>query len=61
MQDISTSGSAVILRNNLAGRVRLEDFTAYLKWSEIGDLHIHLLQVSVISVSVWSYLLMPGN
>jgi len=39
----------------------LKDFTAYLTWSEIGDLHIHLLQVSVISVSVWSYSLMSGN
>lgn len=42
--DISTTGSLEIVRNHLSGSVRLKDVTAYLKWSEIGDLHIHLLQ-----------------
>lgn len=42
--EISTSGSAEILRNNLAGSVRLKDFSAYLKWSEIGNINIHLLK-----------------
>lgn len=46
LQDISTTGSLEIVRNHLSGSVRLKDFNAYLKWSEIGDLHIHLLQVS---------------
>ncbi|KAM3696304.1 hypothetical protein ACJW30_06G030000 [Castanea mollissima] len=42
--EISTSGSAEIVRNNLAGSVRLKDFSMYLKWSEIGDLQMNLLQ-----------------
>ncbi|KAG7957739.1 hypothetical protein I3843_11G190300 [Carya illinoinensis] len=42
--EISTSSSAEIMGNNLAGSIRLKDFTTYLKWSEIGDLQIHLLQ-----------------
>jgi lipopolysaccharide-binding protein len=42
--EISTSGSAEILRNNLAGSVRLKGFSAYLKWSEIGNINIHLLK-----------------
>ncbi|KAB1215133.1 hypothetical protein CJ030_MR4G001423 [Morella rubra] len=42
--DISSAGSLEIVRNHLSGSVRLKDFNAYLKWSEIGDLHIHLLQ-----------------
>lgn len=46
VQEISTSSSAEIMGNNLAGSIRLKDFTTYLKWSEIGDLQIHLLQVS---------------
>ena len=46
VQEISTSGSAEILRNNLTGSVRLKE----LKWSEFGD----LFQVIVILVSVRS-------
>jgi len=60
-QEISTSGSAKILRNNFADCVRLKDFSMYLKWSEIGDLQIHLLQVGVILVSVRSNILLLGN
>ena len=56
-QEISTSSCAEILRNNLAGSVKLKDFSMYLKWSEIGDLQIHLLQVGVILVSVRSNIL----
>ena len=44
VQEISTSSSAEILRNNLTGSVRLKE----LKWSEFGD----LFQVIVILVSV---------
>lgn len=61
VQDISTSGSAEIVRNNLAGSVKLKDFSMYLKWSEIGDLQMHLLQVSAILVSVRSNILLLGN
>ena len=46
VQEISTSGLAEILRNNLTGSVRLKE----LKWSEFGD----LFQVIVILVSVRS-------
>ena len=46
VQEISTSSSAEILRNNLTGSVRLKE----LKWSEFGD----LFQVIVILVSVRS-------
>ena len=44
VQEMSTTGTTEILRNNLInGSVRLKDFSAYLKWSEFGDLHIFLL------------------
>uniref|UniRef100_A0A5B7BY55 Lipid-binding serum glycoprotein C-terminal domain-containing protein n=1 Tax=Davidia involucrata TaxID=16924 RepID=A0A5B7BY55_DAVIN len=45
---ISLSGSARISRNNLAGSVELNDFSMSLKWSEIGKLHMHMIQ-SVMS------------
>ena len=62
VQEISTSGSAEILRNNLAGSVRLKGFSAYLKWSEIGNINIHLLKVSIILVSASSQkLIVVGN
>lgn len=32
--------------NNLGGSVKLEDFSMSLKWSNIGNLHLHLLQVN---------------
>lgn len=47
LQVINASGSAQILRNNLAGTVKLDDLTASLKWSKIGNIHIHLVQVNV--------------
>ncbi|KAF6159188.1 hypothetical protein GIB67_032805 [Kingdonia uniflora] len=43
--DARASGYAVILRNNLAGSVSLDDFTLTLKWSKIGKLHMSLIQV----------------
>ncbi|GLT83609.1 hypothetical protein SLE2022_018870 [Rubroshorea leprosula] len=45
---INASGSAEISGSNLAGSIRLVDFTASLKWSNIGPLHLHLIQ-SVMS------------
>ncbi|KAJ0101162.1 hypothetical protein Patl1_04132 [Pistacia atlantica] len=45
---ISTSCTPKILNNNLIGSIRLIDFTAALKWSNIGNLHMQLVQ-SVVS------------
>ncbi|KAK3404407.1 hypothetical protein EUGRSUZ_K00725 [Eucalyptus grandis] len=38
------SGSVKILQNNLAGSVKLNDFAMSLKWSNIGNLRIYLIQ-----------------
>ncbi|PNX79014.1 LBP/BPI/CETP family, carboxy-terminal domain protein, partial [Trifolium pratense] len=43
--DVSASCGVEILGNNIAGRLTLQNFSAYLKWSKIGKLHIHLIQV----------------
>ena len=45
MQVIRGSGMAKILGNNLGGSVKLEDFAMSLKWSNIGNLHLYLIQV----------------
>ncbi|KAL5075264.1 hypothetical protein RYX36_014248, partial [Vicia faba] len=42
--DISASCSVEILGNNIAGKIALQNFSAYLKWSKIGKLRIHLIQ-----------------
>lgn len=41
---IRASGSVRISMNNLAGSVKLEDFTMSLKWSKIGKLRMYLIQ-----------------
>ncbi|CAK9133409.1 unnamed protein product [Ilex paraguariensis] len=41
---ISASGSVNILRNNLAGSMKLDEFTMSLKWSKIGNLRMYLIQ-----------------
>ncbi|XP_010252621.1 PREDICTED: putative BPI/LBP family protein At1g04970 isoform X2 [Nelumbo nucifera] len=41
---ISTSASVEVIRNNLAGNVGLNDFTLTLKWSKVGNFHMHLIQ-----------------
>ncbi|XP_058218808.1 putative BPI/LBP family protein At1g04970 [Rhododendron vialii] len=41
---ITFSGYPEISRNSLAGRVELNDFTMSLKWSTIGNFHLHLLE-----------------
>ncbi|KAF4368244.1 putative BPI/LBP family protein At1g04970 [Cannabis sativa] len=41
---IRTSASTKIIGNNLAGSVRLNDFTMSLKWSKVGNLHLYLIQ-----------------
>ncbi|XVE50745.1 hypothetical protein DITRI_Ditri01bG0187900 [Diplodiscus trichospermus] len=47
---ISASCTAKIYRNNLAGSIRLINFTASLKWSTIGSLHMHLVQVVMSTI-----------
>jgi hypothetical protein len=42
---IRGSGALRVMGNNLGGSVSLEDFSMSLKWSNIGNLHLHLLQV----------------
>ncbi|KAM7270818.1 hypothetical protein ACFE04_030032 [Oxalis oulophora] len=41
---IRGSGSVKISGNNLAGNVKLNDFTMSQNWSDIGNLHLHLIQ-----------------
>ncbi|XP_054798489.1 putative BPI/LBP family protein At1g04970 [Prosopis cineraria] len=48
--EVSASCSAEILRNNIAGSLRLNDFSTYLKWSKIGPLHMHLIQVVMSTI-----------
>lgn len=45
LQMIRGSGALRVMGNNLGGSVSLEDFSMSLKWSNIGNLHLHLLQV----------------
>ncbi|KAA8524775.1 hypothetical protein F0562_011198 [Nyssa sinensis] len=42
--EIHASGSVKISRNNLAGSVKVDDFSMSLKWSKIGNLHMYLIQ-----------------
>ncbi|KAK3009365.1 hypothetical protein RJ639_014681 [Escallonia herrerae] len=41
---IRASGSVKITGNNLAGSVKLNDFSMLLKWSKIGSLRMYLIQ-----------------
>ncbi|KAJ4848468.1 hypothetical protein Tsubulata_032227 [Turnera subulata] len=41
---ISGSGSVRISGNNLAGSVKINDFSMSLKWSDIGNLRMYLIQ-----------------
>lgn len=54
--DIRGSASAEVSANALAGSVRLDEFTMFLKWSNVGDLHLDLLQ-SAISTLVKTVIL----
>ncbi|KAF8009085.1 hypothetical protein BT93_J0160 [Corymbia citriodora subsp. variegata] len=47
---IDASGSAHILWNNLAGSIRVEYLSATLKWSNIGNLHMLLVQTVLSTV-----------
>ncbi|GFY97586.1 lipid-binding serum glycoprotein family protein [Actinidia rufa] len=38
------SGSVEVIKNNLAGSVKLNDFSMMLKWSKIGNLRMFLIQ-----------------
>lgn len=44
------SGSVKIIGNNLAGSVKLNNFSMKLKWSNIGKLHLNLIQPIVWTV-----------
>lgn len=41
---IAGTGSVEVIGNNLAGHLKLDDFTMSLKWSKIGTLHMFLIQ-----------------
>ncbi|XP_052177996.1 putative BPI/LBP family protein At1g04970 [Diospyros lotus] len=41
---IRGSGAVKIIKNNLAGSVKLNDFSMKLKWSKIGNLRMYLIQ-----------------
>ncbi|URE35551.1 BPI LBP family protein [Musa troglodytarum] len=41
---VSVSGVVEISGNNLAGQVELDDFTLTLKWSDVGNFHMYLIQ-----------------
>ncbi|XP_020417130.1 putative BPI/LBP family protein At1g04970 isoform X3 [Prunus persica] len=49
--EIHASCSPDILINKLAGTVKLNHVTAYLKWSKIGNLHMHLVQSQPVNHS----------
>lgn len=44
-QVIRGSGLVRISGNNLVGSVKLNDFSMSLKWSDIGNLRMYLIQV----------------
>lgn len=46
VQVINATGSIQISKNNLTGSFGLTEFTMSLKWSNIGDLDMHQVQVS---------------
>ncbi|CAM8949764.1 unnamed protein product [Rhodiola kirilowii] len=47
---IRVCGSVKISGNNLAGSLKLEDFTMSLKWSKVGSLHMYIIQPVVWSL-----------
>ncbi|XVF03749.1 hypothetical protein REPUB_Repub05bG0020300 [Reevesia pubescens] len=47
---ISASCSVDIHGNNLAGSIKLINFTASLKWSNIGNLHMNLVQAAMSTI-----------
>lgn len=47
-QVIRGAGLAKISGNNLTGIAELDDFTMSLKWSNIGKLRLHLIQVLLV-------------
>ncbi|CAJ1964031.1 unnamed protein product [Sphenostylis stenocarpa] len=48
--EISASYAVEVVGNDIIGRLTLQEFSAYLKWSKIGKLHIHLIQSLVSSL-----------
>ncbi|KAK7316804.1 hypothetical protein RJT34_00529 [Clitoria ternatea] len=57
--EISASFAAEIVGNKISGRLRMQKFSTYLKWSKIGKLHMHLIQSllsSALKIVVIPYL-----
>ncbi|QCD78261.1 lipopolysaccharide-binding protein [Vigna unguiculata] len=48
--EISASCAVEIVGNDIVGRLILQDFSTYLKWSKIGKLHMRLIQSLMSSV-----------
>jgi len=48
LQEISASCAVEIVGNDIVGRLTLQEFSTYLKWSKIGKLHMLLIQVNQI-------------
>ncbi|CAL0317454.1 unnamed protein product [Lupinus luteus] len=48
--NISASIDVEIARSNIVGRLELDEFSIYLKWSKIGKLHIQTIQSLVSNV-----------
>ncbi|XP_020230620.1 putative BPI/LBP family protein At1g04970 [Cajanus cajan] len=48
--EISALCSVEIVGNNISGRLKLQNFSTYLKWSKIGKLHMNLIQSLMSSV-----------
>ncbi|KAJ7960842.1 Lipid binding protein BPI/LBP [Quillaja saponaria] len=48
--EINASGSAEIIRNNLAGIIRVKGFSTHLKWSNIGKLNMLLIQTAMSAI-----------
>ncbi|KAK4491753.1 hypothetical protein RD792_002528 [Penstemon davidsonii] len=57
---ISSSGSAKISGHALTGNLKLNDFTMSLKWSNIGDFHMRLIQ-TVMSTMLKTVILPFAN
>lgn len=54
LQEISASSAVEVEGNNTAGWLRLQTFSAYLKWSKIGKLHVRLIQVNQTSIHIFT-------
>jgi len=49
LQILSVACSTEIVKNNLIGSLRLNDFNATMKWSKIGEFQTNYVQVSQVN------------